>query len=601
MSDTTASDTTSNATTMSDTTSNMTTSGLFVDRFPEQARFVRMALFTSFVAFGLGALFGVIQALHRTDVLRILESPTYYTVLTAHGVFLVVTFTIFFLVGLYQWAVTTSLGREPVDMRLTWVWYGLMSMGTLLTAFAILAGFTDAIDVSADTLFTFYTPLQGHPLFYLGLAIFLVGTWLAGFDWFRTWWAWKQNNPGERIPLPTFMVLTTMIMWYLSSIGVAVAILVFILPWSLGLVESINPTLTRTLFWFFGHAFVYFWLLPAYLLWYILLPKLSGGRLFSDPLARIVFILFVLLSTPVGIHHQYLDPGIAEGFKFIAMSNTMFLLLPSLLTAFTVVASMEHGARQRGGSGYLNWLTALPWRNPAFTGMALAGIIFAFGGFTGIVNAGMNINYLVHNTLWIPGHIHTQVGTAVALTLMAGSYWLIPQLTGNRLVGRQVALVQVVLWFVGIVVMTNSMYRGGLVGMPRRSAEPEYERFDYEVAAGSVGELNAQVALGGVLLFISAVLFLVVVLLTLFNHDSEPIDVDPIPPALSGPEDSPRVLDNLKLWVAIAIVLVVLAYAVPFASIVSRGGLFGPDIGPFPVLIEFAAQNLTLLEAIDGR
>ncbi|MDQ2049821.1 b(o/a)3-type cytochrome-c oxidase subunit 1 [Natronolimnohabitans sp. A-GB9] len=561
-------------------------SNTFVDAYPRQSRLIRQAFLTSFVALGVGAFFGLLQALHRTDIWRPIESSTYYTVLTGHGVFLVVSFTIFFLVGVYQWAVTESLEREPVDMRFTWFWYGAMVFGTLLAAIAILAGFTDAIDISADVLFTFYAPLQGHPLFYIGLVIFVVGTWLAGADWFRTWWAWTKDNPDKRIPLPTFMVLTTMIMWYISSIGVAASIILFILPWSIGLIESLNPTLTRTLFWYFGHPVVYFWLLPAYLLWYILLPKLSGGRLFSDPLARVVFILFVLLSTPVGIHHQYLDPGIAEGFKYIAMTNTMFLLLPSLLTAFTVVASMEHGARQRGGTGYLGWLKALPWREPAFTGMALAGLVFAFGGFTGIVNAGMNINYLVHNSLWVPGHIHTQVGTAVALTFMAGSYWLIPQLTGNRLVGRGVALFQVLLWFVGIVFMTNSMYRGGLIGMPRRTAEPEYDGFEYEIAAGSVGELNVQLALGGVLLFVSALLFLSLMLLTLFNNDSEPIDERTIPAPLSGPEDSPAVLDNLKLWVAIAAVLVVLAYVVPLASIASRGGLFGPDVSPFPVSLE---------------
>jgi len=247
---------------------------------------------------------------------------------------------------------------------------------------------------------------------------------------------------------------------------------------------------------------------------------------------------------------------------------------------------MEHGARQRGGKGRFNWLQALPWRNPAFTGMALAGLIFAFGGFTGIVNAGMNINYLVHNALWVPGHLHAQVGTATALTLMAGSYWLVPQLTGNRLVGRQVALFQVVLWFVGIVFMTNSMFRAGLVGVPRRTAEPQYQGFEYDVAVGSMGELNAQLALGGTLLFISALLFLTLMLLTVFNNDSEPIVDGTLPPALSGPEDSPPVLDNLRLWFGIALVLVILGYALPLAGIVAQSGLFGQDIQPFPVSSE---------------
>ncbi|WP_247728267.1 b(o/a)3-type cytochrome-c oxidase subunit 1 [Halovivax limisalsi] len=562
----------------------------FVDRFPSQARLVRAAFLASFVAFGIGAVFGLIQAFHRTGTYRFLESADYYTVLTGHGVFLVISFVVFFLVGLFHWAVTDSLDREPVDTRLSWAWYGLMVVGSILVAITILGGFLPeppsvlGAPLSADVLFTFYAPLLANPLFYLGLAIFFAGTWLAGLDWFLTWRAWKREHADRRIPLPTFMVLTTMLMWYLGSVGVIVSILFFLLPWSLGVVETINPLLTRTLFWYFGHMVVYFWVLPAYLLWYNVLPKLSGGRLFSDPLARVVFILFVLLSTPVGIHHQYLDPGIAEGFKFVAMTNTMFLLLPSLLTAFTVVASMEHGARQRGGTGLLGWIRDLPWSDAAFTGMALSGAVFAFGGFTGIVNAGMNVNYLVHNTLWIPGHIHTQVGTATALSLMAGSYWLVPQLTGNRLVGRQLALGQVVLWFLGIVFMTNAMYRGGLFGIPRRTAEPQYG-FEYDVGIGSVAELDAQIALGGTLLFISGALFLALMALTAFNADSEPLVDGEIPPPLSGPGDSPAILDNLGLWAGIAIVLLVLAYALPLASIVRSGGLFDTGIDPYPVVV----------------
>ncbi|MCL9813075.1 b(o/a)3-type cytochrome-c oxidase subunit 1 [Natranaeroarchaeum aerophilus] len=558
----------------------------YVDRFPQEARVIRYALYSSFVALFFGGVFGLIQTLHRTDFVRIIDSTKYYDVLTGHGVFMVITFTIFFLVGIFTWAVTSSLDRHVEDIRFTWSWYGLMSLGTVFVAIPIFAGFVDSIDMSAAVLFTFYAPLQAHPLFYIGLTMFVIGTWLAGADWFRSWWAWTKENPDDRIPLQTFMVLTTMIMWYIATLGVAVAILVFLLPWSLGLIDTVNPLLTRTLFWYFGHPVVYFWLMPAYLLWYTVLPKLSGGRLFSDPLARVVFVLFLLLSTPVGIHHQYLDPGIAEGFKFIAMTNTMFLLLPSLLTAFTVVASMEHGARQRGGEGKLGWLKALPWRDPAFAGMALAGLMFAAGGFSGMINAGMNINYLVHNSLWVPGHFHLTVGTAVALTLMAGTYWLLPQLTGSPLYSKQIGLFQVILWFVGMTFMSNAMHRAGLLGIPRRTAEPQYQDVTFEASIGTVGELDAQIALGGTILFVSLILFLGNALLTALGPRVEnPVD-DELPPALSGPEDAPQVLDNLKLWTAIAVVLVILAYTLPIASIVSDGGLFGLGGEAFPVMTD---------------
>ncbi len=564
----------------------MPMSNAYIDDFPDEAKLVRAAFYSSFVALALGGLFGIIQTLHRTNVYRFIDSADYYTVLTAHGVLLAITFTIFFLVGIFTWAVTTSLDRELEDLRFSWGWYGLMVLGSITAIVPVFAGFTDSIDMSSSVLFTFYAPLKGHPLFYLGLALFVVGTWIAGVDWFRSFLAWRRDNPDERIPLPTFMVLTTTIFWVLSSLGVAIAILAFLLPWSLGLIDTVNPLLTRTLFWYFGHPVVYFWLMPAYMMWYIMLPKLSGGKLFSDPLARVVFVLFLVLSTPVGIHHQYLDPGIAEGYKFIAMTNTMFLLLPSLLTAFTVVASMEHGARQRGGEGYFGWLKALPWRDPVFTGMALAGLMFAAAGFSGMINAGMNINYLVHNTFWVVGHFHLTVGTAVALTFMAVTYWFLPQVTGKELWNRSVALVQVVLWFVGMTFMSNAMHRAGLLGVPRRTAEPQYDGVTFDAAVGSVGELNAQIALGGAFLGLSLALFLLNVIGTAFNGRSDDLPANRYAEALSGPEDAPLVLDNLKLWTAIAVVLVVFAYSFPLLSIIQRGGLFGPDINPIPVSIE---------------
>ncbi|QIB75567.1 b(o/a)3-type cytochrome-c oxidase subunit 1 [Halogeometricum borinquense] len=566
----------------------------FVDRYPDEAKVVQASLAVAFIALGIGAFFGLIQALHRTNIIRIISSVDYYTVLTGHGVLLALVFTIFFLVGLFTWAVTRSLERPLPDIRLTWAWFGLMTTGATITAVTILAGLFPDIPMSADVLYTFYAPLQAHPAFYIGLAMFIIGTWMAGADWFLAYREWRSENPDERIPLQTFMVLTTMIMWYISTLGVAVSVVFFLIPWSMGLVDSVNPLLTRTLFWYFGHPVVYFWLMPAYLMWYTVLPKLSGGRLFSDPLARVVFVLFLLLSTPVGIHHQYLDPGIAEGFKFIAMTNTMFLLLPSLLTAFTVVASMEHGARQRGGEGYLGWLGTLPWRDPAFTGMALAGLMFAAGGFSGMINAGMNINYLIHNTIWVPGHFHMTVGTAVALTMMAGTYWLLPQITGKKVYSRPIGLLQVVMWFVGMVFMSNAMHRGGLLGIPRRTAEPQYTNFDFVTAIGSIWEIRVQIALGGTLLFISVVLFLFNVAATWADDRSEtPVD-DYLPEPLSDASGSPVILDNLALWTGIAVVLVILAYTLPLASIIGDAGIFGSSpVFPASISLDAVVNTIT--------
>jgi len=554
--------------------------GVFVNDYPDEAFIVRAALTSSFVALAIGGLMGIIQTLHRTGFYdSLISNADYYTVLTLHGVAMVLLFTIFFLVGFFQWAVTDSLGRSSEDIRITKLWYAMMVLGAGMSAVTILGGFVDAGSLSgvdADVLYTFYAPLEAHPLYYIGLATFIIGTWIAGFDWFRSWWAWKRENPDERTPLRTFMVLTTMLMWYLASLGVAISVVFFLIPWSLGIFESVNSLLTRTLFWFFGHPVVYFWLMPVYMMWYVILPKLAGGRLFSDPLARIVFVLFLVLSVPTGIHHQYVDPGIAEGFKFLAMTNTMFLLLPSFLTAFTVVASIEHGARQRGGKGYFSWLTALPWGRPAFTGMTLAGLMFAAAGFSGMINAGMSINYLVHNTLWVVGHFHMTVGTAVALSIMAATYWFLPIITGREIFSRRLGLAQVLMWFVGMVFMGNAMHRAGLAGVPRRTADPTYSQFDYTNTFGAVTELRFQIALGAVFLTTSLLLFFAHLVLSSFDiGERAAATPDSIPTPLSGPEHAPAVLDNIRLWTSVAIVLILLTYILPIASIVSDGGFLG--------------------------
>jgi len=223
--------------------------------------------------------------------------------------------------------------------------------------------------------------------------------------------------------------------------------------------------------------------------------------------------------------------------------------------------------------------------------MMLAGLMFAAGGFSGMINAGMNINYLVHNTLWVPGHFHLTVGTAVALTLMAATYWLWPQLTNRRLFSRPIALAQVVIWFVGMGLMSNAMHVQGLFGIPRRTAEPQYQGFDFAASFGSVTELNLQLALGGTLLFISTVLFVSNIALSAGTPKLSGIG-QPLSEPLSTADDSPEILDNLKLWFGIALVLVVLAYALPLASVIERGGILGPGVDPVPMIVEPVAATI---------
>lgn len=503
-------------------------------------------------ALTLGLFLGVLQGMEHAGInLYSYIEPvikSYYQGLSIHGVLNALVWTTFFICGFFTYSTTRSLNRP---LRYPWINYtalGLMFAGLLLAAYPLLANL-------ATVLYTFYPPLLAHWTYYLGLTLVVVGSWTVGYGLYFTYWAWRRENPGVRTPFIALAALITMVLWQICTLGVAAEILLMLLPWSLGLIDGVDPLLGRTLFWFFGHPLVYFWLLPAYVSWYGMLPKQTGGKLFSEPLARLVFWLFLLFSTPVGFHHQYTDPGIPVGWKFMHAVLTFGVGFPSLLTAFTVVASLEVGARARGGKGYFGWIRKLNWGDASYTAQNLAMILFVFGGIGGMINASYNLNLAVHNTAWIPGHFHLTVGSASTLTFFGILYWLLPALTGRKLFSNTLALAQAWTWFFGMLFMANAYHTLGLYfSAPRRTMLGEAP---YRVAEWNGPLMESLLGIG--LLFVSATLFFLVIFGTLVNRKlDKPVEMPVAEPL--DPTPSPAWLDSWTPWLAGALALIVLSY-----------------------------------------
>ena len=529
-------------------------------------------LWVAFAAFGIASMMAVMQAMSRADVeLPARTARIYYLSVTAHGVLMALVFTTFFIMGFGYLVARTALKRPLVGERLAWISFWVALAGTVMATVVILLG-------KATVLYTFYPPMKAHPLFYIGATLLVVGSWGWCVVMVRSYLAWKRENPGRPVALAMHGMLATVIVWVLATIGVAIEVVVLLIPWSLGITETIDPILARSLFWWFGHPLVYFWLLPAYVAWYTLLPREAGGKLFSDPLGRVVFVLFIVLSTPVGFHHQLMDPGIPAGWKLFHVINTQAILFPSFLTAFTIIASLEVAGRMRGGRGWFGWLKTLPWGQPFFTSVVLAMLIFAVGGFGGAINAAYGMNAMVHNTAWVQGHFHLTVGTAVALTFMGVTYWLLPRLTGRELKFPAFAQVQPWLWFAGMLLFSVANHVTGLLGMPRRVYDPAYGG-----AADAAGwaPWTAVSAAGGVILFVSAMSFILVAFGTpLWGKKIER------PPELEyaealEPVERRSIWDRLGLWTLVAAILVVLAYAYPLWDLLRMERFGSPGMSPF--------------------
>jgi len=525
----------------------------------EQRRLLRWTLYIGYFALGAGVAHGLAQALSYAgiDILQYFPAlRSYYQGLTAHGVANALFFTFSFGNAFLPLLTSRALSR-PLNRWLTHGTFWTLVAANVLVIFAVTTN-------RASVLYTSYAPLQGHWSYYLGLVLLVVSTYLASANMFVTLAGWKKEHPGERIPLLAFVSVVSYAMWDLASLGVAVSFIGFLLPWSLGWIERVDPLFNRTLFWFTGHAIVYAWLLPAYVSWYALLPREVEGKLVSDSLTRVVFILFLLLSIPTGFHHQYTDPGIDTKMKAFHALLTFGVFYPSLATAFTVVASVETGGRARGGRGLLGWIRKLPWSNPSVAAQLLAMFTFVFGGITGLINASYTVNQVIHNTAWVPGHFHMTVGSAVALTLMGIAYWLIPYLSGRKLWGRRLAVAQAWIYTVGVLVFARGMISGGLEGMPRRTflAQAAYG----DTSWGLAGILTG---VGGTIMTVGAVLFFVVVGMTiLFGRKGEgPRDI-PFAETLTGPAEEgwePK-LDRIGWWVGAAVLLIVIAYGPFFLS-----------------------------------
>ncbi|MDH3248141.1 MAG: b(o/a)3-type cytochrome-c oxidase subunit 1 [Acidimicrobiia bacterium] len=519
-----------------------------------EKRFVGWHMLVAIIALLVGSIFGPLQALQfsNVDLYQYLEPVirSYYQGLTLHGVLNALVWTTFFIVGFTTLVVIKGLGRALTHPKVNWAGFWVMVVGLVMTAVPILLN-------QATVLYTFYPPLQASWAFYLGLTLVVVGSWISGVGFFLTFIAWRKDNPGVRSPFIAFAGVLNMAMWQIATLGVAVEILSMLLPWSLGLIEATDPQLARTYFWFTGHPLVYFWLLPAYISWYGMLPKQAGGKLFSDSLARLAFWLFLIVSIPVGFHHQFVDPGVPTGWKWIHATLTYSVFFPSMLTAFTVIASLEYAGRKRGGVGLLGWIRALPWKDPSVSAQLLAGILFMFGGIGGLTNASYNLNLIIHNTAWVPGHFHLTVATAVTLSFMGITYWLIPYITGKKLISPRLAQIQVWTWFVGMIIFSNAMHVLGLLGAPRRTplGDAPYVPEEWN------GHL-LRTSIGGTILLVSVLIYGWIMYKTARGPKADPDDVPMIPVAesLRDPQLTPVWLDRFKPWLIAAGALIVLAY-----------------------------------------
>ena len=520
----------------------------------EYVRPAGLSLSHCWVAFGaflLAAFLGLYQVLERAELIPV-WAEGYYISVTAHGTIMAYVLTTFFITGFGYYTAASSLQRSVWNMPLAWSGFSAMLAGTGLVVYSVVTG-------QATVLYTFYAPLTAHWTFYSGALLLLLGSLGWVINMFVMTVQWKRENPGEPFPLPMFATTANAILWSWTLAGVGCSVIFMLLPLSLGWVDSIDVGLSKTLFAWTLQPITCFWLIPAYIAMYTIVPKVAGGRLFSDHMARVAFILLLVFGLPIGMHHLYADPFQAAGWKLLAAFGSFMVAVPTLMTGFTVIASMEIAGRLRGGKGLFGWIAALPWKEPVVLASGLALLLLTLGGFGGIVSASYGMNSMIHNTMWVPAHFHLIFAGTVITMYFAIAYHLWPKMTGRALYSTGLARLQLWLWFAGISMLTLPWHYLGLLWMPRRTA---YLPYAPEFVSRWQPWMDIM-ALAGVVMVVSALLFIWNLLKTQRNHqpvaETELEFAEPLRPLLRLPGP----LNGFVLWNSILVFYMIVGFGYP--------------------------------------
>jgi cytochrome c oxidase subunit I len=131
----------------------------------------------------------------------------------------------------------------------------------------------------------------------------------------------------------------------------------------------------------------------------------------------------------------------------------------------------------------------------------------------------MQLNMLIHNTLFVVGHFHATVVSGTTLAFMGISFYLVPLLSQKRLSSPRMAQWQPWVFGSGMIIVTLGMLLAGRMGVPRRVADLEYSQAPLGVDLFSTGMtpgVMGLVSIGALLAVTGGVMFVWVMVATLF-------------------------------------------------------------------------------------
>ncbi|HSS65041.1 MAG TPA: cbb3-type cytochrome c oxidase subunit I, partial [Gammaproteobacteria bacterium] len=443
----------------------------------------------------VGGLFGLLVALTRWPAVHLLPADWFYLVLTGHGLNVLLVWIIFFEIAMLYFASAAVLNTGLATPWMGWIGFLLMLVGAIMVNVAVLQG-------QSSVMFTSYVPMPAEPHFYLGLILFAVGALIGVSIFFGTLVIARDERTYQgSIPLVTFGALTAAII-AVFTIASGAIILIPTWLWSLGYISELDSVMYKLVWWGMGHSSQQINVSAHVAVWYAIAAIVLGAKPLSEKVSRSAFLLYILFLQLASAHHMLAEPGISSDWKIFNTSYAIYLaVLGSMIHGMSVPGAVEAAQRSKGYTkGAFEWLRKAPWGNPAFSGLALSLVLFGFlGGISGVVLGTEQINLIMHNTLYVPGHFHATVVAGTTLAFMALTYLVVPLIFRRELILPGVAKWQPYIFGIGVGGISLFMMGAGTLGVSRRHWDITFSdallTFDYPGTAMLMMGLNGVFAL----------------------------------------------------------------------------------------------------------
>ena len=420
--------------------------------------------FVAVVALLVGGILAIGVVLTRWPAVHWLAADTFYMVLTAHGIDMLIFWVIFFEIAVLYFASSTLLRCRLATPKVAWAAFVLMLIGAVTNNVAVFQG-------GSSVMMTSYVPMMASPWFYVGLILFAVGALIACFVFFGTLVVAKRDKTYQgSVPLVTFGAITAAIIAVFTiASGAIILIPTFLM--SVGIIKEVDPLIYRTIWWAFGHSSQQINVAAHISIWYAAAAIAFGAKPMSERVSRGAFLLYILFLQLASAHHLLADPGVSTAWKVVNTSYFMyFAVLASMIHGLTIPGAIEVAQRAKGyNNGLFEWLRKTPWSNPVWSGVFISLVGFGFlGGISGVMMGTEQLNMIIHNTVYVPGHFHATVVVGTTLTFMALTYFLIPVLFKREMINPGLAKWQPYLFGLSMYFFCLVMMGAGTLGVSRR-------------------------------------------------------------------------------------------------------------------------------------